>query len=78
MSTIELKKKLIDRIQSTDNREILEEALRLLNIDGGDLEPYRLSDEQRILVKEARDQIKAGHSLSQEDADEQIRKWLEK
>lgn len=52
MSTVELRKRLIDKIQTTKDERILEEAYRLLEIETKDIEIYRLSDDQKnLLVK---------------------------
>ncbi len=40
MSTIELRKRLIDKIQKTDNENLLEEAYRLLELETQDIEVY--------------------------------------
>lgn len=42
MSTVELKKRLIDRIEKTEDKRILEEMVRLLEIETEDIEIYKL------------------------------------
>ena len=64
MSTIELRKRLIDKIQTTESNELLEEAYRLLDLGFEDGEEYKLSTNQRDAIAEARDQIKAGQFLT--------------
>jgi hypothetical protein len=78
MSTIELRKKLIERIQETDNKRLLEEAYRLLEMEIEELEVYKLSDEQKMAVNESREQIRKGSSLTNEQANSDIEEWLEK
>ncbi len=68
MSAIELKKRLIDKIQRTDDENLLKEAYRLLE----------LSDEQRKKVFEAKQQIKTGQFLTNHQADKEIDEWLSK
>lgn len=63
MSTIELRRRLIDKIQKTDNENLLEGAYRLLELETQDIEVYKLTDEQRKAVNEARQQIKNGQFL---------------
>jgi len=58
MSTIELKKRLIDKIQKTDNENLLGEAFRLLEMESEDIEIYKLNDGQKKAIEEARKQIK--------------------
>ena len=78
MSTIELRKRLIDKIQKTDNENLLEEAYRLLELETQDIEVYKLTDEQRKAVNEARQQIKNGEFLTDEQANNEIDEWLKK
>ena len=78
MSTVELKKRLIDRIQLTKDERILEEAYRLLEIEGEDLEVYKLHDSQKKAISEARQQVRSGHFLTDEQANEEIDEWLNK
>ncbi len=52
MTSIELKKRLIGKINQTQNNEILEEMYRLIVNEETD-NIYELSDEQRKAVEEA-------------------------
>ena len=76
MSTIELKKRLIDKIQKTENEGLLEEAYRLLELETSDIEIYKLSDNQKLIVEESRQQIKNGQFLTDEQANNEIDEWL--
>lgn len=78
MSTIELRKRLIDKIQKTDNESLLEEAYRLLELETENLEVYKIRDDQRMAVNEARQQIKDGNFLTDEQANKEIDEWLSK
>ena len=78
MSTIELRKRLIDKIQKTDNETLLEEAYRLLELETENIEVYKLTDDQRTAVNEARQQIKDGKFLTDEQANKEIDGWLSK
>ena len=78
MSTIELKKRLIDKIQKTDNENLLGEAYRLLELETEDIEVYKLTDDQRKAINEARQQIKDGQFLTDEQANKEIDEWLNK
>jgi hypothetical protein len=42
MSTIELRRQLIDKIQKTENEDLLAEAFRLLELETEDIEMYKL------------------------------------
>ena len=76
MSTIELKKRLSDKIQKTENEGLLEEAYRLLELETSDIEIYKLSDNQKLIVEESRQQIKNGQFLADEQANNEIDEWL--
>lgn len=78
MSTVELKKRLIDTIQKTENKNLLEEAFRLLERETGDIEIYKLSDEQKSVVNEAREELNNGKFLTNDQADNEIDEWLNK
>jgi hypothetical protein len=78
MSTVELKKRLIDTIQKTENKNLLEEAFRLLELEAEDIEVYKLSDDQKSVVNEARLQFKSGKFLTNDQADNEIDEWLNK
>ena len=78
MSTIELRKRLIDKIQKTDDENLLEEAYRLLELETESIETYKLNDDQRNAVDQARQQIKKGEFLTDEQANQEIDKWLSK
>lgn len=78
MSTIELKQKLISKIQETVDDSLLEEALRLLNIESNESDVLVLNGEQVNAVNEGQAQIKSGQFLSNEQANREIDEWLNK
>lgn len=78
MMTIELRKKLIDKIQETKDDRILEEAYRLFELEAEDIEVYKLNDDQKKAISEARQQIKNGQFLTEENANKEIDEWLKK
>ena len=78
MSTIELRKRLIDKIQKTDNEILLEEAYRLLELETENIDVYKLTDDQRKAVNEGKQQIKDGKFLTDEQANKEIEGWLSK
>ncbi|MBI3195784.1 MAG: hypothetical protein HYZ34_15155 [Ignavibacteriae bacterium] len=78
MSTLELKQKLINKIQLTDSRTVLYELNTLLEVDMGEVEPYQMSEAQVQAVHEARVQIKNGQFLTNEQADKTTDEWLNK
>ena len=78
MSTIELRKRLIARIEHIEDEKLLEEAYRLLEIESEDLEVYKLNTDQKNAIRASRAQIKRGELLTEEQANQDIDEWLEK
>ena len=79
MDIVTLKKRLIDKIQGSENNALLEEVQRLLNLQEVDeTEAYQLNEEQQNAIAEARDDIKNGRLLTSEQAKQDIDKWLKK
>lgn len=76
MKTVEIKKKLIEEINSSTNMDLLKEFYHFLSLENEIQETYKLDDEQRSAVSEARDQIKNGNLLNNEDANKEIEKIL--
>lgn len=78
MSTAELQKRLIDKIKKTESQPLLEEAFRLLQLESDDLQVYTLTDDQKNIVHESRQQIKSGKYQSNDQANDEIDEWLKK
>ncbi|MFZ4056940.1 MAG: hypothetical protein ACOYKE_02325 [Ferruginibacter sp.] len=78
MSTIELRKLLIEKIQSTDDNKILEEVSRLLELEIVESDVYILNDKQKMAVEEGRNQIIKGEYLTDEASNKEIEEWLSK
>jgi hypothetical protein len=78
MSETELKKRLISRIQRSRNSALLREAYRLMGTDAADLEPYKLSKEQKASIAKGKRDIKESRTLSAAKANKAIDEWLGK
>ena len=78
MKTIEIKKKLINELNLSKNKYLLEEFYRLLNLENEIKEIYKLNAEQKSAIAEAREQIKNGDYLTNEQANQEIDEWLNK
>lgn len=78
MSTIELKERLIEKIQETNDDNILEEAYRLLELEATDTAIYKFSESQKTAIETYRLQIKEGKFLSNDEANKDIEEWLNK
>jgi len=78
MSDVELKKRLIKRIERSKDSALLREAYRLMGTDTADLEPYKLTKEQQASVDRGKKDIKAGRKLSEREANKAVDEWLGK
>lgn len=78
MSDVELKKRLIKRIERSKDSALLREAYRLMGTDAADLEPYKLSKEQQSSVNKGKKDIKAGRKLTEREANKAVDEWLGK
>ena len=78
MTKVEIKKKLIHRIDSIEDALLLEELLRLAGEEDETDEIYKLSEMQLEAVEEAELEYDRGEFISGEEADKMIREWLEK
>lgn len=78
MSIIELRRRLIDKIQKTENNDLLAEAYRLLELETDDIEVYKLNEDQKKAINEARQQIISGQFLTDDQSNKEIDEWLDK
>ncbi|MFN7705260.1 MAG: hypothetical protein ACK5OS_11610 [Chryseotalea sp.] len=78
MSTAELQRRLIDKIQKTNDVKILEEANRFFDITIDEQETYHLNDEQLSSIEEAQKQILNNQFLTNDQANKEIDEWLKK
>lgn len=78
MSIVDLKQKLISKIEKIDNDDLLREAHRLIDLELKELNiPYELSDEMNSKIDIALEQIENGDTLSNTEANKEIERWLE-
>ena len=75
MSTVELRQKVIKKIELLNEDHLLEELLALIDFQT-DSEPYKLSKEQKEAVDEAREQIKNGEYYTNDEVEGEIDTWL--
>ena len=78
MSSQELKKKLIEKIQSTDNDSILEEVYRILEVSTEDVDMIMLSEDQKARIDKGIRDIEEGRYLTNNEANREIDEWLKK
>jgi len=77
MSTAELKLDLINQITSITDKVKLKELLQFIKFQA-DESIYITNHEEKIAVKEAKNQIANGEGISNEDVQKEITSWLEK
>lgn len=77
MSTAELKLNLINQIAGITDKVRLKEIMQLLKFQA-DESLYITNEEEKEVVKEAKNQIKNGDGISNEDVQKEITSWLEK
>ncbi len=78
MTLSNIKAKIIQKVNSSENFELLSEVVRLMNIHSVDEEVYELSEEQQSALKEARADYKSGNFLTDDEANNEVDSWLEK
>lgn len=66
--------RLINKIKTIKDKNVLDEIYRLLEIDFDD-EVYITSQEQKEVIAQARDQIKNSQTISSEEADKDTSKY---
>lgn len=77
MTTSELKKKLIIKINALENSQLLEEMSRLVGIEDEGSGIYILSETQKEEVEQAQEQYLKGQFLSNKQANKEVDKWLD-
>lgn len=76
MRTIEIRKRLIEEINSSSNKNLLEEMYNFLNKDNATENLYKLSRSQKLAIHKGREQINNGQSFTNEEVNSEIEKWL--
>ena len=76
MTVTELRKRLIRKINESENNEILEEMYRMIANEEIDKGIYLLSKDQKKVVEESQEQFRNGQFLTGEIADKEIDEWL--
>ncbi len=76
MTSIELKKRLIRKINTLENSMLLEEMSRLAGIEDDETSIYFLSEEQKNAVEQAQAQYLKGEFLTNNEANKEIDEWL--
>lgn len=78
MSITELRKQLIEKIQATSNESILEEVLRMLELNSKEEDQVVLSAEQKAKIDRDLKDIEEGRYLTNDQANKEIEEWLKR
>ena len=78
MSTQELKRQVIEKLETFDDDIILDEIYRLLQISKSDIDMHTFSDSQMNILNSRDSEIDKGIFLTEEQADKEAEEWLEK
>ena len=75
MSTIELRHTIIEKLSLIDDTSFLK-AIKTIVESKADEKVYQLSDFQIKRIKESREQIKKGQTISNEALNKEVLQWL--
>jgi hypothetical protein len=71
-----IKEKIIDKVNSIDDKETLKEILRLVSVESKTEQVYHFDEWEEQQVREGLDDIENGRVYSQEESDKLISEWL--
>ncbi len=77
MSTIELKNKLKDKIDSLNEDHLLEHLLEIIEFETSD-KIFEIPEEHKANIEVGLAQIKAGRTITNEEVQRKIKEWLDK
>jgi hypothetical protein len=77
-TAIELKEKLIEKIENTDNVQLLRELDLFIEFEAKAGEVYEMCAEEFEAVNDGLDQLKNGRRLSHEESNKHVDQWLKK
>ncbi len=78
MTTNQLKKLLISKIDDTNDDELLKAVYKILDFNSTAGGTLILSNEQKTSIKEGLEQIEEGNVISDEELEKEIDEWLSK
>ena len=78
MSTIEIKKNIVDKLESVQDAIVLGEIYRILTLDLNTDNKYVFSEPQLSVLNERDVAIDKGHYFTDEEANKDLEEWLKK
>lgn len=76
MSTIDLKKKIIERVKSLTDESVLTEIYQILQFEKTG--EYKLTEDEVSAVQEGIEDVNQGRVFSSKEANSLIKEWLKK
>jgi hypothetical protein len=78
MAVIELKNQVKKRIESVNDEYLLEEILNLIDFESEKEEIYIIPSDHQKELEISLEQMKNGDTISNEDVNDKVQKWLSK
>ena len=76
MAVIELKNKVRKRIESLNDEHLLEEILNLIDFESDKEEIYSIPLDHQKVLEISLEQMKNGNTISNEDVNDILQKWI--
>ena len=77
MGNLKDREALIDRIRKIDDKNVLDEVKRLLNLNFDDTF-YQLNEDQEAEITQAREELNRGEGISSDQVEKDFDEWLNK
>jgi hypothetical protein len=78
MSTLELQEKLVTKVRTTNDENVLSEVYRLLELEDSTEEVYKLTPEQDYQISLSIKEMEEGKLLTDDEVNKEIEVWLNK
>lgn len=78
MSTAELKKQIIEKLNAINDENMLNDIYKLMLMESEMVTVYQLTNDEKEAVEIAFQDIDAGKTYSSAEANELLKKWLAK
>jgi len=76
MSTVELKNKVLKRLENVDNAYLLEEILSLIEFESTSEEVFVIPEEHKADLEISLQQLKEGKTVPNDVVNQRVQKWL--
>jgi superfamily I DNA and RNA helicase len=76
MSTLELKNKVLERLQEVNQSHLLEEILKLIEFETTNEEVFMITEEHKADLEISLQQLKEGKIVPNEVVNQRVQKWL--